>query len=73
MSELIRIECKSYVFTLSLKNNDDESKVGFDCVAPVTNRENPADMHMKPNVRILIKEDEVFFKNQFSKVLVWFI
>lgn len=70
---LLKIEAKSYLMTVNEKDDDDDSKVGFDLVAPLYNEENPADEKAKKYIRKLSPEDEVFFKKQFTKVVIWFV
>ena len=70
---LLKLEAKSYLMTMNEKEDGDESKKGFDLLAPLTNEENPADEKSKKFIRKLTPEDEVFFKKQFAKVVIWFI
>lgn len=70
---LLKIEAKSYLMTVNEKDDDDETKAGFDLVAPLYNEDNPADEKSKKYIRKLSPEDEVFFKKQFTKVIIWFI
>lgn len=70
---LLKIEAKSYLMTMNEKDDDDETKAGFDLIAPLTHDENPVDEKAKKYIRKLTPEDEVFFKKQFTKVVIWFI
>lgn len=59
---LLKIEAKSYIMTVNEKDDNDETKAGFDLLAPLTNDENVADEKAKKYIRKLSPEDEVFFK-----------
>lgn len=70
---LLKVEAKSYLMTVSEKDPEDESRKGFDLLAPLSNPENPGDEKSKKFIRKLSAEDEVFFKKHFTKVVIWFI